>query len=286
MKSELYSIRMHASLKSMHISGAERIVPVEKSNDVVRELVARAMSKKTVPDEIVVKVESLGARIPRQLTSLNVVTVDVPDAAAGRSAALVILERIGISCRAAALAFDLLNKGAAPSGGNMRGAMIMDAQSGDRLEPDQERGVRASRFDWTDETAKDIERNLAAVGLTHYRTREALALATKVAHAPGMIAELCWSDEPEYTAGYIASLQTGYVRFPRLKNISNPKGGRVFFVNRDGLNKRQLIDYLQFSPVLITSPGEYREPVTRDEYFNEPENAKNSRVLSVKPSLL
>jgi 6-carboxyhexanoate--CoA ligase len=162
----------------------------------------------------------------------------------------------------------------------MRGAVIMDARSGERLEPDQERGVRASRFDWSEEALKDIERDLKAVDLTHFRTREALALATKVAYAPGVVAELCWSDEPDYIAGYVASLQTGYVRFPRLKNIGNPKGGRVFFVNNhDALDVTKLIDYLQFFPVLISAAGECRSAVTREEYFD--------RMLkkSLKPSL-
>jgi 6-carboxyhexanoate--CoA ligase len=214
-----------------------------------------------------VKVESLGEQLPRGLTSLDVITVDVPDAKEGLSGAIRVLERAGISRHAATLAFDVLNKGAAPSGGNMRGAMIMDARTGERLEPGQERGVRASRFDWSEEALKDIERDLKAVDLTHFRTREALALATKVAYAPGVVAELCWSDEPDYTAGYVASLQTGYVRFPRLKDIGNPKGGRVFFVNRDALNVTKLIDYLQFCPVLITAIGECRAAITPDDYF-------------------
>jgi 6-carboxyhexanoate--CoA ligase len=251
----------------MHLSGAERIAPAVKIDEVVRELVARAMSKNAVPDQIAVKVESLGDQLPHRLTSLDVVTLDVPDAEAGLSGAVRILERIGISRHAAGLAVDVLNIGAAPSGGNMRGAMIMDARTGERLEPDQARGVRASRFDWSEEAFMDIERKLKAVGLSHYRTREALALATKVAHSSGVVAELCWSDEPDYTAGYVASLHTGYVRFPWLKNIGNPKGGRVFFVNRDALNLTKLIDYLHFCPVLIASSGECRAAITPEDYF-------------------
>ncbi len=104
-------------------------------------------------------------------------------------------------------ALNLLSNGAAPLGLNMRGAMIIDAVSGERLEPDHERGIRASRFDWTDEALDTMTKKLAAIGLTHFRTHEALALATKVAHAPGIIAELCWSDDPDYTAGYVASLK-------------------------------------------------------------------------------
>jgi 6-carboxyhexanoate--CoA ligase len=59
MNDDFYSIRMRASLKGGHISGAERIVAEEKIDDVMRELAARAMNKTAAPDEIVIKVERL-----------------------------------------------------------------------------------------------------------------------------------------------------------------------------------------------------------------------------------
>jgi 6-carboxyhexanoate--CoA ligase len=267
MNDELYSIRMRASLKGGHISGAERIVAEEKIDDVMRELAARAMNKTAVPDEIVIKVEALRGKPLRTLPALDVVTLSVPDAQAGRSAAVRVLQQTGVSGHAALAAIDCLSKGAAPSGRNMRGAILMDAQSSGRLEPDQERGVRASRFDWSREALKDIELRLGTIGLTHERTREALALATKVAHAPGVVAELCWSDEPDYTAGYVASLQTGYVRFSCLKENGDPKGGRVFFVNVNNLNLDGLVTYLQVEPVMIVKTGECGAAVTPDEYF-------------------
>ena len=48
--------------------------------------------------------------------------------------------------------------------------------------------------------------------------REALALATKVIWS-GVVAELCWSDEPEYVAGYVATARHGSVRFPNFKRL-------------------------------------------------------------------
>jgi 6-carboxyhexanoate--CoA ligase len=150
---------------------------------------------------------------------------------------------------------ELISKGAAPSGANMRGAMIMDAVTGVRLEADQERGIRASRYDWTDAAFQRATQQLAAIGLTHHRTAEALALATKVAHAPGMVAELCWSDDPEYTAGYVASLGIGYVRLPFLKQKGDAHGGRAFFVDRNKLDLTALISYLETEAVLINAIG-------------------------------
>ena len=149
----------------------------------------------------------------------------------------------------------------------MRGAMIMDALTGERLEPDHERGVRASRFDWSEKALESVTGSLASVGLTHFRTREALALATKVAHAPGMIAELCWSDEPDYTAGYVASPDMGYVRFPFLKQQGLSHGGRAFFVQRNGLDLQLLIRYLESAVILVDDTGVCHPAIDPELYF-------------------
>jgi 6-carboxyhexanoate--CoA ligase len=137
--------------------------------------------------------------------------------------------------------------------------MIMDAASGERLEPDHERGIRVSRFDWSDTASGEIDRSLARIGLTHFRTKEALALATKVAYTLGIIAELCWSDDQDYTAGYAASLSTGYVRFMHMKEMGIGRGGRVFFVRRDGFDIDSMLNFLQYEPVIITSVGNCSE---------------------------
>ncbi len=137
----------------------------------------------------------------------------------------------------------------------MRGAMIMDARTGERLEPDRSRGIRVSRFDWSDEALRSITEELARLGLTHFRTREALSLATKVAHSPGIVAELCWSDDPDYTAGYVASREYGYVRLPLLKEAGKAGGGRAFFVDRQGFEPDVFIAYLTRQPVVITAVG-------------------------------
>lgn len=270
----LYSIRMRASAGNQHVSGAERIVSYDKIDITVKDLLARAREKKLTPEQIVIKIEDLQNIPLRTLTALDVVTLNTPDISAGHSVAFRVLQTLGISPQAATAALDHLRKGAAPSGRNMRGAMIIDAQSGERLEPDQERGVRASRFDWSDEAATEIDRSLAAIGLTHYRTREALALATKVAHGPGVVAELCWSDEPDYVAGYVASLRIGYVRFPFLKENGDRRGGRGFFVDRAQLDMEALIRYLQIEPVLIVEAGRCRHAIGPDEYFGNEEIKK------------
>ncbi|MEK6744538.1 MAG: 6-carboxyhexanoate--CoA ligase [Nitrospirota bacterium] len=251
----LYSIRMRASAASHHISGAERLSVLERVSGIVQELMTRALSRGAVPDQIVVTVEALKDAPLREVRSLDLTASAASGVADCRQAARTMLLSVGISPLAIESAFQHLDDGPAFSGGNMRGAMIMDAASGARLEPDQERGVRVSRFDWSDAASDDIDRSLATIGLTHFRTKEALALATKVAHAPGILAELCWSDDSTYTAGYIASRAAGYCRYPFMKEMGIDRGGRVFFVKRDLFDKDPFLNFLQYEPVLITSVG-------------------------------
>ncbi|HSQ78644.1 MAG TPA: 6-carboxyhexanoate--CoA ligase, partial [Nitrospirota bacterium] len=233
------------------------------------ELIARAMSKYHAPDQISVQIENLGNISPRLLTALDVVTIHAADPETGRSHAARVLHMAGVSSKAVESATDRILGCAAPSGGNMRGAMILDAETGERLEPDQERGVRASRFDWTDDARVAADRLLSGSGLIHFRIREALALATKVVHAPCVIAELCWSDDPDYTAGYAASIKTGYVRFPFLKQPGDNRGGRAIFINRNALDLTALLHYLQAEAVLISAVGTCRDVVEIETYFSQ-----------------
>jgi 6-carboxyhexanoate--CoA ligase len=267
-QSALYSIRMRASACGRHLSGAERITEHAHINGIVQELLARAQGKTTPPEEITIHIDRLGDEPQRYLTALDVITLSAPNMVEGRSTAARILELSGVSARAAEQGISLLSRGAAPSGGNMRGAIMMDFRTGQRLELDQERGVRVSRFDWTEGSFEKIKNELTAVGLTHFRTYEALALATKVAHAPNMMAELCWSDDPDYTAGYVASRKTGYVRFPLLKQSGDPHGGRVFFVDTETLDMAALTHYLQREVVLINDTGICRPAMEPEEYIN------------------
>jgi 6-carboxyhexanoate--CoA ligase len=254
-QNRLYSIRMRASFQERHVSGAERIVPHDRIDETVRGLVVRARDREIEPDRIMVSVDPLDDASPKHRTSLDVTTLEAPDHRSGRDHAAQVLKFAGVKELALAIAMELIDKGASPSGANMRGAMIMDAITGERLEPDLSRGIRASRFDWTDEAFQSATQQLTLIGLTHHRTAEALALATKVAHAPGMVAELCWSDEPDYTAGYVASLRTGYVRFPFMKRQGDTHGGRAFFVDHDRLDLIALTRYLETEAVLINAVG-------------------------------
>ena len=120
----------------------------------------------------------------------------------------------------------------------MRGAMLVDAITGERLDTG-DRGVRVSHMDSFDSHALGDNEHMS----------EALVLASKVQSADGIVGELCWSDDPDYTVGYVACNGV-YHRIPNMKELGSDIGGRVFFVRSD-IDSESVIEYLERAPVLV-----------------------------------
>ena len=256
MEEAVYSVRMRAAQGAphekggQHISGAERIVSSQQVASTVQQMFSRAQNHALgEPDFINISIERLEFSKIKQITALPLVTVKASDHGQALSCARQLLLASGVQVQVIEEAIGILARGPAPGGRNMRGAVIMDAQSGRRLEPDPWRGVRVSRMDYTPQAAKELSRLLRPLGLDHFRVKEALALASKVIWA-GTMAEICCSDDPHYTTGYVSSRRLGYVRIPHLKHHSF-KGGRVFFVHLQDVNLTQYMARLQEEPVLI-----------------------------------
>jgi 6-carboxyhexanoate--CoA ligase len=252
----LYNVRMRAAqggdhaLGGRHISGAERLARPEEVTTVTQEMLARALGhSRGRADFISITIEEIKPEDVHKAFVLPVTTVQVADTVSGRVAAKAALTQAGVNSKAAEKGFHALT--ALPD--SMRGAMLLCAATGKRLDDKSSRGVRVSRMDVADK--QSFAAFLSKHGLAkNVHAREALVLATKVAAAPGVVAELCWSDDPDYTAGYVASVY-GYFRFPHLKDYGNPVGGRVFFVE-PGCNIAELTAYLEQQPVLVAVTGE------------------------------
>jgi 6-carboxyhexanoate--CoA ligase len=255
MERQLYSLRMRASRGGYHQSGAEKVVAADEVASVAAALMARAMNGSGhQPDAVHCSLECLEPASIRRAVLPDIATFLVSDWCAGRCLASRLLVRAGVSERVVSLAMKLLAEGAGPDGRVMRGAVVMNAQTGERLEGDASRGVRVSRMDLDSEARSTIEKLLAAAGLGHHRVVEALVLAAKVLGAPGIVAELCWSDDPDYVIGYVADPRYGYQRICNLKEQGDPRGGRIFFVNADRA-LGSLLEYLERQPVLFTALG-------------------------------
>lgn len=256
MDAPIFSVRMRATLHGRHLAGAERIVPLSDVSQVASDLISRVFTgTDVVADDVYCHVERIDpdtvfhARLP------DVSTWQVRHFQEGRALAAQLLSRAGVDPDVASRSVQLLAEGAGPGGTVMRGAAIMDAATGVRLESDPSRGVRASRMDVAVECRRDFEAMLHRAGLGHRRVLEALVLAGKVISAPGIVAELCWSDDPEYPAGYVVDPDHGYQRISALKPVGDPHGGRIFFVKPGTLSIIELTNYLERHPVMFDSLG-------------------------------
>lgn len=252
MNTTYFSIRMHASRDCRHLSGAERLVPKEEVDSVSLELISRAMNSS--PGAVNLNIDEIQTEEIVFGSIPNLTLMPWAEYRQGRAQAVSVLVEAGVSESSALAAVATIAAGAASDGFSMRGAMLIDAVTGERLEPDRERGVRASHLDITQDASATLLEMLRDNGLLHIRTREALVLAAKVMTAPGVIAELCWSDAADYTAGYVASAKTGYLRFPALKNTGDPRGGRAFFV-QSGADLVATTEYLEKTPFLVNRHG-------------------------------
>ncbi len=237
----MFSVRMRSSLHGKHVSGAERICKWEDLGETVCELLTRPKEY----DHISVKIERVKVKEIKKALPIKTYTFEKVEEA--REFAIGMLEKKGIKASILKKLFRELDTGASPDGGNMRGAMIVDIVSGERLEPDKRRGIRTVKVDWA--SRKFITNLLLEKGYTP-RTVDALAIATKNIHC-GVVAEVCWSDDPNYTTGYIASERLGYIRISPFKRKGSPYGGRIYFVNRE--EKDRVITCLEKEAFLIKS---------------------------------
>ena len=230
-----------------HISGAEGIYPKNRVHAIVQAYIDRARNHpKGRPDRIHVTIEKLNQK-PQPVTALPVVTLKCISRAHAESYIRRLLVPNRISEEALRTAFSIIRNSTV-----MRGAALVYAHSGRRVEPDKERGIRASRLGMSVETESLLSQELEKFKINTLTVKEALVLASKVAACPNIIAELCVSDDPDYTTGYIASRDLGYIRIPHIKKTGSAAGGRVFFL-RETADILSVVRYLEKMPVLVTS---------------------------------
>lgn len=233
----LYSIKMRAAKGDLHVSGAERIIPQADVSEAVSALTERALHHGLGrADFINIKMEEVQGTQLEYLDALPVANRPAQTVEETYQLMRSMLCELGLEAKADEL-IDLLRHNHP-----MRGAVLYDVATSTRLEPDKERGIRVTYMDAA---------GAASSGSCKNHFREAIVLATKVVHAPGVIAELCLSDDPDYLVGYLASLKHGYVRLSPMKEMGNPHGGRVFIFDSTKAKAEDAIYYLEKQRVLV-----------------------------------
>ncbi|WP_044049015.1 6-carboxyhexanoate--CoA ligase [Corynebacterium diphtheriae] len=234
------SIKMHASRNGAHISGAETLVDESRANEFLASFYQRANTHSKGKPEIT-------TLTIRRIKDADIITIPALEvkclpALHPSEAHRHVIEQLSnvVSPTIAQMALH-----AVLNARNMRGAILLCAHTGQRLDPyDPQRGVRASTFGVTPQES---------AGPTHNKSHfnEALVLASKVMSAPGIVAEICISDDPAYTTGYVTTENT-YIRIPHMKDPYSPIGGRVFLLDTRLSTPEDTISYLEQKPVLIT----------------------------------
>lgn len=236
MNQKLYSVKMRANCEEQHISGAEKIIAEENLEKICGQLLERALHHaKGEASFINIKIEKVEPEDIMVLNALPVTTISVEDVKEGRQKLEECLKQEGVSD-----AETILNR--LKDTYRMRGAMLLNIDTMERMEPNLERGIRATYMDVADDKDDRKEKN-------HFK--EALVLATKVAHHKNIIGELCISDDPDYVTGYFASKKIGYVRITKLKEMGCKDGGRVFLFRGNQEEAKECIQYLEQQKVLV-----------------------------------
>lgn len=250
-----YSVRMRAAeggaheMGGRHISGAERLVRAPELEAAAAAMIRRALGHpRGAADFISVRIDAVPEASVAIVPALAVSCRDAATVAAARAAAVAELVAAGVPQAVAAAGLNSL--AAQPEA--MRGARLVSAVDGARLDARARRGVRVSRMDGSGEAA--LRAYLAEWGMDNDHAPEALVLASKVAACPGVVAELCWSDDPGYTTGYVASAARGYCRIPCLKEAGSDQGGRVFFLAASA-DVAAVCRYLESRPVKVVKEG-------------------------------
>jgi len=257
----LWSVRMRASrqvksqkskvrgprLDEVHISGAEGLYEFSEVPEITKEYSLRALHhSRGRPDRILITMERVIQK-PKTAPLLPSSTVQCASPDAARKVIQELLLTAGVSRKAIHCGIGIVTRRAA-----MHGAALVLGESAVRVEPDRRRGVRVSRLGILREEERRLCRRLARQGINTATVREALVLASKVASCRHVLAELCVSDDPDYTTGYVASRRLGYVRIPCIKHTGSSSGGRVFFI-KEGADVKRIVEYLERTPVIVGS---------------------------------
>ena len=254
----LFSVKMRSSegatheAGGRHISGAERLVNADEISSTVQELLSRARThERGVADFINIKVAARPHDTIIEKPLLQIVDSPICNTLAdSKQYATDKLLANGLSPTVIEAVFAFLNS----LDTSMRGAALLSASTGKLIDLiDNKRGVRVTNMgahnppaytDW-----------LAKHNLHGDHPAEAILLASKVASAPFVVSEICWSDDPCYTVGYVSDTEH-YYRITNFKPLGNDVGGRVFVVDdtAENFSLDELLHYLQEQVVLLTLP--------------------------------
>ena len=271
----LYSIRMRAFLEQKHLAGGEDIVDTSALPTRILELFDQGMSTSSKnplapPHSINIRIDPVHMEEIRNIPLLPVFCLQSTSHEKTWAFLTKAFERMEAIFGTPAMAThrharDLLSKDHT----TLSGASLL-LSGGEHLTPDGT-GIRVTHFGirpgLRTELMQESAVHLAGSGR---RFIEALQISSKILSHQETAFELCLSDNPDYTTGYLSVRGVGYIRLPFLKHPGLPSGGRIIGIRKsfDQATLSEIIHYLTEVPVLFTSRNPLHPPENDDELLS------------------
>ncbi|MCG7337893.1 6-carboxyhexanoate--CoA ligase [Staphylococcus sp. ACRSN] len=226
----MYSIKMRSSQQNKHISGAETICNETDITDKLLHFFNKGFNHENG------EVDFLNLKIEK--VSLPLITIESLPLYDNNENIRDLAAQVHINEDVLQIAMSYIK-----DSNSYSGAIVLSSNNGHRLDGSDLRGIRVTNF--------MFERH------NHHndRVQDALAISACINRFEGVVAELCVSDDLNYTTGYFATTSTGYHRIKNIKQSNSRHGGRIIFVD-DTINLDEYRHFLETIPkkVLDNTP--------------------------------
>ncbi|BAM06675.1 6-carboxyhexanoate--CoA ligase [Leptospirillum ferrooxidans] len=234
-----FNIRMRASLNGKHCSGGEEILLERNLEEGISRLFKRGLGSAPhhLKNDLTISIRVDGVA-PEHLQRSQLLPVrqlhsesEETTRSFIRSFLLFSLGKISVDQeKSTQKILDCIDSLLKPTANPLWGAILL-SPSGEKI-PVPEEGVRTTHIGMEWKTKEELEASAESNGISGRRFPEALMLASKVVAQPLIHLELCISDDPTYTTGYIAAKDIAYIRLPHMKKAGMTGGGRIYLLNR------------------------------------------------------
>ena len=250
-------MRIHQ--EGTHLSGAEELVPAQELEHVLasfsKRLLPHAFNNPTHPPQQIVTIDPVSKGDIQRKSLLPVQFLESPSCEESAKGLQELLESLLPEGQAESI-LEIFRKEIMENPPR-HGALLVTSRGRPFLEAGTT-GIRTTHLGCDPSLRKALEENLDHfLAKPNHRFIDALVLASKVLASESVLLEICVSDDPSYTTGYMASRLFGYVRIPHMKKPGIPKGGRLYVVSPT-VHLPTLLRELRETPVLFDGQSSER----------------------------
>ena len=250
-------MRIHQ--EGTHLSGAEELVPAQELEHVLasfsKRLLPHAFNNPTHPPQQIVTIDPISKGDIQRKSLLPVQFLESPSCEESAKGLQELLECLLPEGQAESI-LEIFRKEIMETPPR-HGALLVTSRGRPFLEAGTT-GIRTTHLGCDPSLRKALEENLDHfLAKPNHRFIDALVLASKVLASESVLLEICVSDDPSYTTGYMASRLFGYVRIPHMKKPGIPKGGRLYVVSPT-VHLPTLLRELRETPVLFDGQSSER----------------------------